>query len=267
MALIIGGHPRSGTSLLSRLCNSHPDITLTFELGCFNPLGKPYKVYKRKMFNRWWNKCIKRKQFFMTPKYDNVLTKFSGYARSHIFMARYIFKLHRYSQTRINYHIIENILKATLPKTGIIGDKYPGYVFSLDKLSKIDELSRLIIFRDCRDVVRSNIEKSQTSWRGTPFGEKLNTAEKIAKKWVLAIDLMEKYTDKLHIIRYENLVQYPDQELNLLGKWLNIDPAGFSKKRIRNTSIGKYKSGLSSKDLATVMKIAGQTMNRLGYKL
>ena len=35
--LAIAGHGRSGTTLLREICNAHPQITLTHELGCFVP--------------------------------------------------------------------------------------------------------------------------------------------------------------------------------------------------------------------------------------
>jgi hypothetical protein len=57
MALIIGGHMRSGTALLRNLCHGHSEITVTMEFGCFNGLGKPFAGYARQTLRRcWWRK-------------------------------------------------------------------------------------------------------------------------------------------------------------------------------------------------------------------
>jgi hypothetical protein len=73
------------------------------------------------------------------------------------------------------------------------------------------------------------------------------------------------YKDKLHIIRYEDLIQQPHHEFEGLGRWLGVDPSGFSDKLIQDTSIGKYQKGLSEEEVATVMETAGATMTRYGY--
>jgi len=44
-----------------------------------------------------------------------------------------------------------------------------------------------------------------------------------------------------------------------------VDPAGFPTKMVQNTSIGKYKRELTDDEMATVMEIAGPTMERLRY--
>ncbi len=71
---------------------------------------------------------------------------------------------------------------------------------------------------------------------------------------------------KVCTIRYENLVQQPEQEINKLSQWLKVDPAGFPKELIYNTSVGSYRHRLSDEELSTVMEIAGQKMAELGYK-
>jgi hypothetical protein len=160
---------------------------------------------------------------------------------------------------------IETVLQSIFPQTRVVGDKYPEYVFWLDEFAQIDSLYSLIIYRDCRDVTNSTLKKAKTTWRDKSWVKKINTAEKIAKRWVRAIEMMERHKDKLHIIRYEDLMREPKRELKALGRWLGVDPAGFPEKMVRNTSIGKYKSGLSDEELATVINIAGPTMERLGY--
>jgi hypothetical protein len=93
----------------------------------------------------------------------------------------------------------------------------------------------------------------------------MDTAEKIAAQWVRAVEIMERCSDRIKMIRYEDLVQQPKRELQTLSDWLGVDPSGFPNGLIRNASIGNYKSGLTNEELTNVMKIAGTTLARLGY--
>ena len=44
---LVAGHPRSGTTVLTRLLNTHPEVEATFELGAFERLDTPYPEYRR----------------------------------------------------------------------------------------------------------------------------------------------------------------------------------------------------------------------------
>ncbi|MBA3562614.1 MAG: sulfotransferase [Gammaproteobacteria bacterium] len=186
--------------------------------------------------------------------------------KENAFVARYLFAMYKHRQNLIGIPEIEDTLNSIFPGARIVGDKLPDYVFSLDELTEPAQLACLIIYRDCRDVTRSSLERFRTAERNSEYWrENLSTAEKIAKRWVRAIELMERYSEKLHVIRYENFVRNTGQELEALAKWLEVDPAGFPKEMIRDTSVGKYKGGLSNEEIGTVMKIAGPAMARLGY--
>ena len=80
-----------------------------------------------------------------------------------------------------------------------------------------------------------------------------------------AIEIMERHADKLHIVRYEDLVQQPQSVLKTLASWLGVDAGGFPTYLIRDISVGKHHDGLSDDELTTVMNIAGPTLARFGY--
>ena len=249
MALIIGGHLRSGTTLLTALCHEHPDITLVWEFGLFVPLGKPYHAYTRHLLERW-----RRKRNWPLKK--------------HLFMLRYLLQMHKYRHRKvIDLPAVEGTLLSMFPDTRIVGDKYPGYAFILDRLVEADGLSRLIIYRDYRNVANSVLKKVHTDWRNRPFATEMNTAGKIAKRWVQAISIMERHADKVHLIRYEELVNHPKEVLQVLGTWLGVEPQGFKHEKIHANSVGQYKQGLSHQEVADIMAIAGPTMERLGYEI
>ena len=270
MALIITGHQRSGTTLLLELCNSHPDISLTMEFGNFCAVGKPYTVYMIRMIKRWLGIGIRYWPLVVTKAgvFTSVVKrqKQMTIARNHAFVVHYLFKMLRHWQKRANVQAIEATLKDILRGTLIVGDKYPDYVFKLNDLAGVDNLSILVICRDCRDVTSSALRTVSTAWRNMPvLRNKMDTAAKVAERWVRAMELIERHRDKLCVVHYEDLIKEKKRELRALGDWLGVDSTGFDAGVIRDTSIGKYKSGLSDEDLTTVMDVAGPTMAKMGY--
>jgi sulfotransferase family protein len=253
MVLLIGGQARSGTTLLGRLCNSHPEITLTNEFGYFYALGGNYIDHSRLLLKELWCK-IREGNLWDSDMYAFVLN--------------YLIKMRRYRKSLIDIAAIETTLRSIFPKASIVGDKAAGYVFELDRFVATSGVACSIIFRDCRDVTSSTLESVRTKWRKTHWTQTIDTAEKVAKSWVRSMEVMEHHKDRIHIIRYENLVGEPKRELEALAKWLKVDFSGFPEtaiRSIRDTSIGKYKTGLKLEELKTVIEIAGPTMARLGY--
>jgi hypothetical protein len=270
VALIITGHQRSGTTLLLELCNSHPDISLTMEFGNFCSIGQPYTVYMSRMIKRWFGIGIRYWPLVVTQAgvFTSIVKrqKRITIARNHAFVVYYLFKMLRHRQKRVNVQAIEATLKNIFSGKHIVGDKYPDYVFKLNELAGVDNLSILVICRDCRDVTSSALRTVSTAWRNMPvLRKKMDTAAKVAERWVQAMELTDRHRGKLCIIQYEDLIKEKERELKKLGNWLGVDPAGFSAGMIRDNGIGKYKSGLSDKDLMTVMDVAGPTMAKIGY--
>ena len=124
-----------------------------------------------------------------------------------------------------------------------------------------------MIFRDSRDVASSTLHGYCTKWRGRSWTVSVDTAEKVAARWIRSIEIIERNRDKIHIIRYEDLIREPGAELERLGRWLRVDPCLPVEEvsRIRENSIGKYKTGLTREELDAVMKITGPVMEKLGY--
>lgn len=259
MVLLIGGHGRSGITLVRHLCNSHPDIAITIEYNYISGLGETYTEHISQLFKRLVHETSKKR---LIP------IRLSQHLKNFVFVMRYLFHMYRFSNGIIDVKAIESTLRAIYPKARIVGDKTPNYVFLLDEFATKSGLSCLIIYRDCRDVTSSMLERYRTKWRKYRPKNDYEPAERIAKCWVRSIELMERHKDKIHVIRYEELVQRPRLEIEALSKWLGVDPAGFSEdiiSSIRNTDIGTYKTGLNDEELKTVMEIAGPTMARLGY--
>ena len=255
--LIIGGQPRSGTTMLWTLSNSHPDIQISFEFQNFFRLGKPYNQYIGRLRKSWW------KWDYLGQKHHHWYMPLK--ARNGLFLAQYLRHMASYRGQRIDIAVVRNVLQKIFPGRKIVGDKFPPYIRKVEAFAEMDDLYRVIIYRDIRDVVQSTLIQTRTNWKRRKFSQNLNSPNKIAEKWVSAIEIMEKYADSLHIIRYEDLVTTPEPVLTKLAHYLDVDPAGFDHTIIRQTSIGKYHSALSDRQLAEIMHIAGSTMKRLGH--
>lgn len=264
MALVITGHQRSGTTLLAKLCNAHPQISVTGEFGNFLCLGQTRSRYVRRMLKRWGGIAVRNwplsVSFAGKGEHRTVIKE------NNHFVMRYLAAIGKRPESIMTSGIIDAVLRQLLPAAVVVGDKYPEYVFSLDDLARDEALSTLVIYRDCRDVTSSTLRKARTEWRRMPlFVRKLDTAEKVARRWVLAIETMERNKSRLYGVSYENLVTDSKMTLEDISRWLGVDPAGFETTPISSRSIGNYRDGLTSDELATVMEIAGPTMARLGY--
>jgi hypothetical protein len=188
--------------------------------------------------------------------------------RGHAFAIRYLGKIRRYHRGAIDLPAVEATLREIFPGAGIVGDKMPDYVHLLDTLAPTRGLANVVIYRDCRDVTSSHLKLARTSWRNQRWIRDQDTAEKVAARWVAAVEAMERQRDKIHSIRYEDLVRDPRRELAMLAEWLAVDPSGFpdaSIRSVRDNGIGKYADGLTGQELEAVMAVAGPAMARLGY--
>jgi hypothetical protein len=250
--LLIGGHVRSGTTLIRRLCNSHPDMAIAHELRCFAALKRSYSAHARYLLDDCWKRARR------VP--DDALKRFR-------LTSHYLWRLRRYHDRRsggVQATAVATALRDLYPRKSIVGDKTPLYVFRLAELVDIPQVSILIVVRDARDVVSSTLERVKHGMWGT-YWRNIGTAEGVAKRWNRSIVEMERYRDKIQVIRYEDLVRRPTDEINRLAAWLDLDPAGFPADMIRSSSVGKYKQRLTQDEVERVVDIAGAAMARIGY--
>jgi hypothetical protein len=254
--LVICGHPRSGTTLFTQLCNSHPDFSITFEHATFHHMGRPVLRYFKRLR---WNLVERRGVKHM---HSRTVTRL----RNAFFMLRYAGALLPHIAERISMPMIHGILHDLFPSAKVVGDKHPSYIHELGALIGQENVYCVVLYRDCRDVVRSAIEMSQTRWRGKRLEQQMDTPEKVAQGWVEAIDSMEKHSGQVCAIQYESLVSDPAVVLQQFSDWLGVDPQYFNRKLIRQTSVGKHKETLAPEQLAVIEEIAGPTMRRLGYE-
>jgi len=257
--LLIAGHQRSGTSMLVALLNSHPDIALTFEFKAFVALNSPPREYVSKVRKQWF-----KRPPFQQPQQHPVMKRFD----SAIFLFRYLTGILRHRhRSQIDLPTVIEVMHQIFPYACIVGDKWPDYIWEFDKLTRLEPLKCLVIYRDGRDVTSSALHLARTQWRNQKWVTAFTNVDQVARRWVSTIRIMQRNASRAHIIRYEELVQQPEPVLTRLGGWLGIDPGVFNQQLLDTGSIGKYRQGLTPPELATVLEIAGPTLVELGYEL
>jgi hypothetical protein len=261
MVLLICGHPRSGTTLLQRLCDAHPEMAVTNELGNLDFLGQSFWQYSKNILRR-------RREVNGGWAFHFSYAKKHERDYLHEQNLRFALRHLRYLPQKwkpVTTETIEASYQTMFPRAKVIGDKLPHYIFRLENFAARQDMDRLVIYRDCRDVVSSFLKMVRTTWQGMSWTKYVDNAEKVATRWVRTINHIEEYADSMTVMRYETLMHEPVNELQRVAAAIGVDPAGFPADMIRPTSIGNYKKGLTAAEIDTILEIAGPTMERYGY--
>ncbi|RME48167.1 MAG: sulfotransferase [Caldilineae bacterium] len=290
MLLLITGHNRSGTTLLQTVCNTHPHIGLTNEFGALMALHAPAGLHRRAMVRRWWQ--AQNRPFFTGaslwvdwcyhPETGRKQTGTPGclaakltriyMLQNAVFLSRYLRGLRRSGRPLADPVAVEAAYHAAFPRARIVGDNLPDYMFRLETLVAEDRLPCLVMYRDPRDVTADVLQrlrpapaKGQQDLRRW-WPAEMSAAETVARRWVQAVETIERFAGQIHAIRYEELVTQPGPVLERLGAWLGVDPSGFDGRLIRRGGgMGNYRRILSPEEVETVCRVAGTAMERLGY--
>lgn len=257
--LIIAGMPRSGTTLLQRLCDRHPHMRVSNDFGNYAFIGDSFPLYTAKAARRvleinGGSRILGTFSGRTTNYLSNVHTTFS-----------HLIRIAQFGTGAVTLSAITTEARKNDPHIRVVGDKFPQYIFTMDRLVQLPELLRLVVYRDCRDVTSSFLKMVRTKWKYRRWIRDTNTAGKIARLWVRAVEVMERHADDLFVVRYENLVGDPRSELLRLAEWLDVDPSGLDASWVSDSSVGKYERGLTGRELDEVMSVAGPTMQRLNY--
>ncbi len=256
--ILVTGHQRSGTTLLGKLFFSHPEIAVTHEFSNLMFVNQPLAAYMRAMVA--YTNSVKA-QFGFLPQIRYLIRQ-----QNMLFTLRYLYHVMRITRGVVDFSVIERALQRTFPHATIVGDKLPQYSKQLHRFVGNDQMTCIVIYRDCRDVTSSFLIKTQTDWADQPWVKKWDSTAKIAQRWVERIEHMEKWADQLYVIRYETLVTDPALVLSQLAAKLRVDPNGFDVNMVDPGSIGNYRKKLSDREIADIMAVAGPTMARLGYE-
>lgn len=257
--IIVGGCPRSGTTLLRVILDSHPNI------AC----GPEFKLIPQIVAN-----------FTGMMKYRSVLNE---YQVDDAYLAQ--------SFGRQIEFLLERYRKAKKKKR--IAEKTPQNIHYFVYLSYMLPDAYLVhVIRDGRDVVRSLL---QQQWINPDTEERLSYTTNFAEAcryWVRCIGegrkvAQNKSFTRYHEIRYEDLVLRPEQTLKELFRFIRepwvanvmnfhavqhqvtadeeASHAGAQSRPFYTTSIGSWESAFTDEQKETFKEIAGLLLMELDY--
>jgi hypothetical protein len=241
--------------VLTRLLNTHPEIEATFELGAFRGLDTPYAEYRRGLRLGYRDRPV-RGVGTGTPR--------SRTWGSRRFLGEFRYRLWRHRHGRIGLETVADVLSRTLGRERV-GDKLPSYVFDLDDFAHLEALDRIVIVRDCRAVTASILARVRTGWSGRSWTERIDSAPKVAANWLRAVESMERNLTRVHVVRFEDLVEDPASSVKDLGEALEVEPGAFDPGLVRKPGGSKVCKFLDESDLEAIEEVAGAAMRRWGY--
>jgi hypothetical protein len=182
----ITGCPRSGTTLLQVMLNRHPSIVIPPELKLFFLYYRCPQWVKRSTIDR-----ISGELSIDSLVYNDTVETI--------------------------YEKIVDHFGACHCRPFFLGDKTPEYAYRLEWIDQVFPGSRWVFMvRDPRDVVAS---LTSVPWlRFNDWGAASLWSKTQARLWNAA----KRWPDRIHWLRFEDLVQEPEHELGQLLEFLGI---------------------------------------------
>jgi hypothetical protein len=260
--IFIGGAPRSGTTLLRVILDTHPRIYCGTELRVIQALAN-LSVSAERSAGR-----ILESAYGVPP--ERLLEIFA--------------------------ELITAFLRPAWQASGKarVAEKTPWNLLAFPQLHRLFPRSPLIhVIRDPRDVVASRLQRDRTSADGKPV-DTLALARQRAREWVDAMAIRRQMRSDAQLasryfeLRYEQLVRTPEPVLRELFAFLeeDFDPAVLDFHRSRRevagseewsaeavqrpifeSSIGRWRHDLTETEQSAVISIAGGVMKDLGYSV
>jgi protein-tyrosine sulfotransferase len=255
--VVVGGAPRSGTTLLRRIFDRHPGLCSGPETKLFIPAG----------FNLAW------------------------LAKAHDIPAEEVARMRRESASQGAFiDAFAARARASSGKARWV-EKTPMNIQHLDWIvARFPDVSVVHLIRDGRDVVCSMREHPDWRWVDGRWQKVLvpRPLETYARRWVAdtAAGMRWRGDPRYVEVRYEDLVAEPVGELRRICQaigepadeaWLaeiagsaaegdpEAAPHPDDKGPISGTSIGRWRRDLTEQEQATVARICGPRLAELGY--
>ncbi len=277
--LFIIGNPRSGTTLLRLLLNSHPNICIPPESHFFLWLEKKYGAWTLD------DSLVD----FLNDLYAS--TKFETWDIDKTKLEELLF-----SNTPRNYSELIKIIYLTYCQKNIkyFGDKNKLWKEKLNDILKYFPEAKFIhIIRDGRDVACSYKELSKREYTSKYAPKLPSDIIEIANKWQENIAFIDEFLSNLPeeqylTIHYENLLLSKDKESKRILDFLDLfyptngldhlriptdhkEPKEFlewkekTSNPIRTDNIGKFRIELSKSEVQKFNEIAFSSLVNHGY--
>lgn len=280
------GNPRSGTSLLRIMLDSHQEITVPPECGFLHWLSDKYKSRDFSKLNQFVNEylidlCNSKKIETWNIDFNklrNYIDSTKPVSYFNLCMLVYLIYAYKFGKN---------------PR--VVGDKNNYYIKHIYELDEISQNAKyILIVRDCRDVVQSYRELRNLK-SDSPYKPNLNTDPfEISKEWTENNKNILKFfnqisKDRYFIIRFEDLIMSTRQTLINICKWLDLDfddkmmryylenkekelePASTldwkmnTLKKPMQNKVGIYKETLSDEEVDKVNQVANEMLTRFSY--
>jgi len=204
------GRPRSGTTLLSTLFDAHPKVMLPFECALIINLCSKYgkiKTWDKKRLVTFYNDIITQRKFDSWRVEKDKLKMAILSCEGDVSFQTLI---------KIVYTHFNSFFKKE--DISVVGDKNPIYSIYPDRLIKLFPDAKFIhLTRDYRDNI--------LSLKKVDFEAPITTV--LAYRWRYAtkktLKSKERFPAKFFTIKYEELVTDPEDKLNEICNFLNID--------------------------------------------
>jgi hypothetical protein len=269
------GCPRSGTTLLQLLINSHPKIAIPPESHIFVRFSKIFENYgdlnnkaNLKLFVQDLLKDYHIRDWDLGVSVDDFCDQLKEKSLRNVIAL--LLELYAQKDLKIRW-----------------GDKTPQHMLHVREIKKIFPEAKFIhLIRDGRDVAVS----SSRIFVGPPsiYG--------IAHEWRKYIEIFDKFKKILNHneyleVRYEDLVRNPEAELKKIFIFLQEEPIAASKGQnlpnstakeyyiqtdahmlslnapISDKKIGTYKKKFTTREIEIFETITKDSLTKLGYEL
>ena len=281
------GMSRSGTTLLTTILDSHPDVSMGYELltaGIHDAKAASAEILacpeepracsaelERRGANDLGKLVHRADRTLVNPaELAGLLSDLAGAGDSDLDSL----------DGRIRLASAVVALKACKEGTSVT-----GYKLNAPRIGAFDKrmegrAAYVMILRDPRDVWRSHIENG--------FGR---TAEAVSRTWTSYLRTFEKFARKnpgrTHLVRYEDLVASPTKSLDEMCAAIGMPRASTMdrfneskasvlrgghansenlQKTFFTTSVGRFREELSEEDLVTIESLCAEGMATYGYE-
>lgn len=272
--VFIVGAPRSGTTLLRRLVDAHPDIAITRE-------------------THWITKMLEGEDAFspdapVTPELLRRLRAHPKFTRMEVDAAELDRMVLRDAPVSYAEFVTRTFdLYGEAHGKGLVGDKVPDYVRHIPLLHRLWPAARFVhLIRDGRDVALSMLTRERFARRFATWEEDpISTA---ALSWEQLVRLgreagAELPLDRYYELRYESLVAEPAGECRKLCEFLGVpfderilrfhegrtreDPGRDAKSAWRPITPGlrSWRTEMADGEVERFEAAAGGLLGELGY--
>ena len=272
----IFGNPRSGTTLLRLMLNSHEDLCVPPECGFVDWLLEDFKEVK-----------ISEEQYGAFAAAVSKCKKFEtwGLATSNIEAALKAMRPTSYRELCFCVYLAYS--KKIGKQSRVLGDKNNYYIKNIAKLDSVFPSSKkLFIVRDGRDVACSYLNLASKTSTSRYFPQLPSSIPSIAYEWKKNARTAMKYeATAALVVRYEDLLVNTQATLEAVCGFLEVrysnammtyntkndEPEKFLEWKpalvgpLKKNNYGQYKTCLTAKQVEDFEDIAGDALAELGY--